>query len=459
MGRRDAVTAVVWFTRDLRVHDHPALHAAATENEHVVPVFVLDETILRSPYSRPNRARFLLDCLRDLDESLRALGAGLVVRRGDPADEVARLAREVDAAAVHASADVSGYAQRRAERTAAALGVDRRPLRLHRGVTVLPPGQGRPPGTDHAAIFSPYFRRWIDAPRRTPLAPPSRLRLPAGIDRGRLPEAAELGAVGATAELPPGGERAGRDRLDRWLRDQVSGYADGHDDLAGDRTSRLSPYLHFGCLSPGEILARADRRRAGVDAFVRQLAWRDFHAQMLAARPLLSAADYRPRGDRWVRDPDALQAWQEGRTGVPLVDAGMRQLRREGWMHNRARLVTASYLTKHLYLDWRVGARHFLDHLVDGDIANNQLNWQWVAGTGADTRPNRMFNPQLQGERYDPDGDYVRRYVPELAGVPGRAVHAPWRLADDARRRLDYPPPLVDHAEAVRRFRAARGGE
>jgi deoxyribodipyrimidine photo-lyase len=199
----------------------------------------------------------------------------------------------------------------------------------------------------------------------------------------------------------------------------------------------LSPYLHFGCVSPVELVGRADRRKRGVEPFLRQLAWRDFHHQVLAARPEAAHRDYRPRGDRWHRDDEALQAWRDGRTGYPLVDAGMRQLAREGWMHNRARLVTASFLTKHLYVDWRLGARHFFDLLVDGDIANNALNWQWVAGTGTDTRPNRVLNPTLQAKRYDPAGAYVRRYLPEL-GTP------------------DYPPPIVDHRDAVAAFRAAR---
>ena len=228
---------------------------------------------------------------------------------------------------------------------------------------------------------------------------------------------------------------------------------EGRDDLADDSTSRLSPYLRFGCLSPLEVAERA-RGRAGGDAFVRQLCWRDFHYQLFAARPELARDDMRPRGDRWRDDDEALIAWKDGRTGYPLVDAGMRQLREEGFMHNRARLVTASFLTKHLYLDWRTGAAHFADLLVDGDIPNNVGNWQWVAGTGADTRPNRMFNPTRQAQRYDPSGAYVRRWVPELAEIDGAATHEPWKLGMLAP--AEYPPPIVDHDEAVARFREAR---
>jgi deoxyribodipyrimidine photo-lyase len=207
-------------------------------------------------------------------------------------------------------------------------------------------------------------------------------------------------------------------------------------------------------VSPLEVAERAGALPGG-EEFVRQLCWRDFHYQLHAARPSLAREDMRPRGDRWRDDAEALDTWKEGRTGYPLVDAGMRQLREEGFMHNRARLVTASFLTKHLYLDWRAGAAHFADLLVDGDLPNNIGNWQWVAGTGADTRPNRMFNPTRQSQRYDPRGEYVRRWVSELAEIEGPLVHEPWKLGILAPP--EYPAPIVDHEEAVTRFREARG--
>jgi deoxyribodipyrimidine photo-lyase len=239
----------------------------------------------------------------------------------------------------------------------------------------------------------------------------------------------------------PGGETAGRARLDAWCRGGLARYPEAHDAPALEGTSRLSPYLHLGCLSPVEV-ARRCAARAGGEAFLRQLCWRDFHHQVTAAFPAITREEYRPRGDRWGDDAALLAAWKAGRTGYPLVDAGMRQLAAEGWMHNRARLVTASFLVKDLGLDWRLGAAHFLDLLVDGDIANNAGNWQWVAGTGNDTRPNRIFNPVRQALRFDPAGAYVRRWVPELARVTGARVHEPWRLDPAERRRLDYPEPL-----------------
>lgn len=238
-------------------------------------------------------------------------------------------------------------------------------------------------------------------------------------------------------------------------------YEEGHDDLAGDATSRLSPHLHFGTLSCVELVHRARRAGGpGADAFVRQLAWRDFHRQVLAARPDAAVADYRTRNDRWRSETEAredVEAWKEGRTGYPIVDAAMRQLRYEGWMHNRGRLLTASFLAKTLYVDWRVGARYFLDLLVDGDVANNQLNWQWMAGTGTDSRPNRVLNPVTQAKRYDPDGSYVHRWVPELRSLSGAAVHEPWKLRGLDRAAVDYPDPIVGLSDGLDRFKRARG--
>jgi deoxyribodipyrimidine photo-lyase len=449
-------TAIALFTRDLRVHDNPTLQAAAETADRVLPVFVLDEAILGSAYLAPNRASFLVDALQDLDESLRKRGSdGLVIRRGDPAEETVALADEVGAQSVHVSGDWSRYAQRRhhsLEKALADAGVE---LVVHDGtLVVVPPGAVTPDDRDHFAVFTPYHRRWAEYPRRSVLDPPRRLTAPS-VRKEPIPAADTLCPGERARYLPQSGETAGRRRMQAWLRSSVAAYADHHDDLAEDDTSRISPYLHFGCISPAELAAAAERSR-GAHAFVRQLAWRDFNLQLLAARPELATEDYRARGDRWESDEGDLGAWQQGRTGYPIVDAAMRQLHQEGWMHNRGRLIAGSFLTKTLYIDWREGARHFLHHLVDGDVANNQLNWQWVAGTGTDTRPNRVLNPLRQAERYDPDGAYVRRYLPELAEVEGPAVHTPWKLPQEVRGRLNYPEPIVDLAEGRRRFLEAR---
>ncbi len=455
LRKASAPTVVVLFTRDLRVHDHPALAAAAASSERVAPLFVLDDDLRGAGFVRPNRARFLLEALADLDRSLAKLGGGLVLRRGDVVAEVCAVARAAGARAVYASADVSGYAQRRQRRLAAACAEAGIEIRLFPGVTVVPAGSIAPAGGDHFRVFTPYWKRWRALPFRRAAALPSQIALPPGLASIDRPVLGDLADGAPSPDVLRGGESPGRARLEAWIRRGVERYPERHDDLAADETSRLSPYLHFGCVSPAEVARRSEGRPRG-EAFLRQLCWRDFHHQVTAAFPAIAREEYRPRRDRWNADDALLAAWKEGRTGYPLVDAGMRQLRREGWMHNRARLVTASFLVKDLYLDWRLGAGHFLDHLVDGDVANNSGNWQWVAGTGNDTRPHRIFNPIRQAERFDPDGAYVRRWVPELAALPGARIHRPWRADPGARRRIDYPLRIVDHAEAVVALRRRR---
>ncbi|MFA1549293.1 deoxyribodipyrimidine photo-lyase [Actinomadura chokoriensis] len=426
-------TSIVLFTRDLRVRDNPAL-AAACRAEHVVPAFVFDDAILNGPFAAPNRVRFLLESLADLRASLRDLGGDLVVRRGDPVAEAGRLAGQTGARSLFITDERSAYGTRRLGRLRD-LGIE---VSAHPGVTVVPPGALTPASGDHYRVFTPYWRAW-DAARWRPIASaPKAIRLPSGVEPGSLPELADLTSGSASPDPVPGGEREGRRRMTTWLREAAADYDRAHDDLAADRTSRLSPYLKFGCVSPLELA------KAGPDGFRRQLAWRDFHHQVAAAFPALAVEDYRPRGHRWNDDEDALAAWRDGVTGVPIVDAGMRQLRREGFMHNRARLITASFLTRDLGIDWRHGLRHFNDLLIDGDIADNAGNWQWVAGTGNNTRPGQVMNPLRQASRFDPGGDYVRRYVAELAGIEGSRVHRPWTLPASGRQASAYPPPIID---------------
>ena len=427
-------TAIVVFTRDLRVHDNPALATACAQAERVVPVFVLDATLTTSP----NRTRFLLDSLADLREGLRERGGDLVIRSGEPVTEVMRLASEARAQAVFIADDVSRYAARRRGGLAAGCAAHRMELAVTPGLTVVPPGAVRAAGGDHYKVFTPYWRAWSATGWRAAVPAPAAVRLPSGLPAGPIPAA----GGGTAPGLMRGGELAGRARAQDWLRESLSCYGDRHDDLAGDQTSRLSAYLRFGCLSPLELAAGARDRPGGAE-FCRQLAWRDFFHQATAAFPDLARADYRPR-DGWRDDPDALAAWRDGRTGVPIVDAGMRQLAAEGFMHNRARMITASFLTRDLRIDWRHGYRHFAALLADGDVANNAGNWQWVAGTGHNTRPNRVLNPQRQARRFDPTGDYVRRYLPELAGLDTAIAHAPWQLPRRERRRFGYPDPIIE---------------
>lgn len=442
-------TAVVVLTRDLRVRDHPAL-IAACEAEHVVPLFVIDDALVHGPDVSANRLHFLIDALEDLDVSLRERGAALVMRRGTWVDEVARVVRDCGANVVHSSDDVSGYAKARLDRLREVGARQGFAVVAHPGVTVVPPGVLLTGSGTTYQMFTPFYRRWITAVWRRPRPAPKRLSLPAAIDPGNLPTLAALTSIAPSPELPAGGERAGLARMRTWTADALVGYAEARDDVAADMTSRCSAYLHFGCVSPLEVATRL-RDRAGGAAFVRQLCWRDFFHQLLAARPELARHDLRPRGTPPGTEDEAFTAWCAGQTGYPLVDAGMRQLQREGFIHNRVRMVVASFLTKDLDIPWQLGAHHFMRLLVDGDLANNQLNWQWAAGTGTDSNPHRAFNPTRQSERFDPDGDYIRRYVRELADVDAPMIHDP---PDLERARRGYPPKLVEHAEAIAHYRA-----
>ncbi|MES9519786.1 cryptochrome/photolyase family protein [Streptomyces capoamus] len=453
--------SLVLFTSDLRLYDHPPLRAALTSADAVVPLFVRDPAVAAAGFATPNRNAFLADCLADLDAGLRERGGRLVVRSGDLVEEVCRAAREADADEVHLSAAHSRFATRREERLRRALESDGRRLYVHDAVTVVvPPGEVTPAGSDHFAVFTPYLRRWTQVRLRPATGAPRRVHVPDHVRGEPLPA---RGAVpGVSPALPAGGESEGRRRVTAYWRGGLDAYDEVRDDLAADATSKLSAHLHFGTLSPVELVHLARRRGgAGAEALVRQLAWRDFHRQVLAARPDAAHTDYRTRHDHWRTEDSAredIEAWRQGRTGYPVIDAAMRQLRHEGWMHNRARLLAASFLSKTLYVDWRIGAAHFLHWLVDGDVANNQLNWQWVAGTGTDTRPNRVLNPVTQAKKYDPDGAYVHRWVPELRDLAAPAVHEPWRLQGFDRAALDYPDPVVELSEGLERFRRARTG-
>ncbi len=419
--------AVAVFTRDLRLRDNPVLAAASAAGANVVPLFVLDPSVLAGSHGRPNRFGFLCEALADLDGSMRALGGSLVVREGDWVAEVLRVAHEARARRVHIARDVSGFAQRRLARlqaAAATVGVE---VVVHDTLSVVAVDAfGKP-----FVMFTPYFRRWLAADWRAQAGMPKQIVLPLGLASAPLPRGTSPGSWS-------GGESTALAQAKAWTPDGLARYAETRDDPAADATSRLSPSLHFGCVSPLELAVRL-RDRVGGDEFVRQLCWRDFFMQLLWWRPELAHTDLRPSGAPvWVNDPDEISAWKRGRTGYPLVDAGMRQLAAEGWMHNRVRMVAASFLTKDLRVDWRIGAAHFMDLLVDGDVAENQLNWQWVAGTGTDTNPFRVLSPTAQAKRHDSDGVYARRWIPELATT-------------------EYPAPIVDHHEAIDAWRASRG--
>ncbi|MGN8246016.1 cryptochrome/photolyase family protein [Cellulomonas soli] len=464
------MTTVCWFRRDLRLLDHPALLAArdaarggAPSAQHeVVALYVLDPALWRRA-GNP-RLAYLAASLRALDAQL---DGRLVIRTGDPALVVPQVVRESGARSVHVSAATEPFGRRRdrdVDRALRTAGLDV-PLVATGSPYAVAPGRLLNRAGTPFQVFTPFRTAWLAHGWHTPA--------PAAADVAWTPLPTEpVPHVEADVTLPPAGEHAALDRWDAFRHDGLHAYATQRDrpDLEG--TSLLSAALRWGELHPRTLLAdltdAAGDAPDGVTVFRSQLAWRDFHADTLWHHP-----DSRTRSlrevvpdDAWATGPDAdaaFDAWRQGRTGYPFVDAGMRQLQATGFMHNRVRMVTASFLVKDLHLPWQRGAAHFLDRLVDGDVAQNQLNWQWVAGTGRDAAPFfRIFHPVTQGRRFDPDGHYVRRWVPELRGVPGAAVHEPWLLGLQAPD--DYPERLVDHAVERRvaladaaAARAARG--
>jgi deoxyribodipyrimidine photo-lyase len=456
--------AVVWFRRDLRLHDHPALTDALGRHEAVVPVFVLDPRLLRGRFASPNRTWFLLGSLASLDAALRGRGARLHVRVGDPRTVVPAIAGEVGASDVYVSRDPSPYGRARDQVVAEALAARGVGFHPKRGVLVHEPDEVLTRDGGSFGVYSPFRRAWEALPRRAVLPAPAEVwTLPEDrLDAGALPTLVDLGlGDGPTADLdrlPEPGESAARRRLEGWLDGGIDRYdatRDRLDDEAG--TSRLSQDLHLGTLSPLEVVERVVGPGEGRHRFLAELVWREFYAHVLFHRPGVRHTSFRAEFDAlpWSTDTAAIDAWREGRTGHPVIDAAMRQLAATGWMHNRARMLTASFLTKDLLVDWRIGEAQFMRHLVDGDVASNNGGWQWSASTGTDPQPYfRIFNPTLQGRRFDPDGAYVRRWVPELARVPSARIHEPWSMTPseqaDAGCRIgvDYPAPIVDHAEA-----------
>ncbi|CAA9497864.1 MAG: Deoxyribodipyrimidine photolyase [uncultured Solirubrobacteraceae bacterium] len=466
------MTALVWFRRDLRVFDHPSLAAAMRAHDRVVPVFVLDARLIHGRFPSPARTEFLLAALRELRDALRDRGGDLIVRHGRPEVELVALAAETGSEEVFFASDVSPFAMSRDFRVEAALREAGIVPRRTPGNFVADVGRPRTADGRPFSVFSPFWRRWRDLPRRAVEPPPDGVGIPSGLEPGVIPTLGELGLTPELSDPMEPGEKAGRRRLDAFLADGLDFYVERRGRLSGG-TSELSPYIHFGCLSAREIEARVtDHGGEGAGAFSRQLAWRDFYAHVLLTHPGNAHGAFKPQFDalEWSSDDEHLAAWKEGRTGFPVVDAGMRQLAARGWMHNRARLIVASFLTKDLHIDYRVGEAHFMRLLLCGDEAQNNGNWQWISSVGVDPQPfyRRIYNPVLQQKRHDPDGAYVRRWVPELRGVPLERLAEPWTMSPDEQREAgcvigrDYPAPIVDHraerALTLDRYRAVTEG-
>ncbi len=482
--------ALWWVRRDLRLADNEALAAALASAEAVLPVFVRDPALVDHSNMAEKRLAFLYGGLRALDADLRDRGSHLVVRTGEPSQELARLASEVGATAVFAEADATPFARRRDARVANAVNL----VQLD-GLTVHPPGDVVKADGAPYTVYTPFMKAWKARPfPGQPLPAPDWIPTPAkggaamSVASGVEPSVALPPVTGETIPaqptLPPGvpfvpGEAEARRRLAVFLAGPVFDYGANRNRMDLDGTSGLSPYLHFGMLSAREAAAaaRSAAHRApdtaaakGAETWLNELIWREFYVSVLHHHPHVLQQSFRAdlRAVPWDNDAAAFAAWCAGRTGYPVVDAAMRQLTTTGWMHNRARMIVASFLVKDLLVDWRLGERFFMRHLVDGDPAANNGGWQWTAGTGTDAAPYfRVFNPTLQGAKFDPHGTYVRRWVPELANVPERHIHRPWEMPPITQGEVgcvigrDYPAPVVDHAVARERvlaaYAAARG--
>ena len=459
-------TAIWWVRRDLRLADNQALSAALERSKLVLPVFVLDPRLLASPYASSQRTAFLFGGLRDLDRDLRRVGSRLIIRRGEPAAALAAILSESKASAIFAEEDISPYARQRDARVAQGL-----PLYLTGGLTVNPQDivlkkDGRP-----YTIYTPFSKAWKALPRKelTELLPsPLKLNSPANLFSLPIPDKPVL-----SDQVPfkPGEAEALR-RLERFTAggdSAVYTYDERRNRPDVEGTSALSPYIRFGMVSLRQAVAAANQAidhaidshsRKGAETWLSELIWREFFMSILTHYPYVRQKSFRPQYDavNWDNDPRMFDAWCQGYTGYPIVDAAMRQLAQSGWMHNRARMIAASFLVKDLLIDWRWGERWFMQHLIDGDPASNNGGWQWIAGTGTDAAPYfRVFNPTLQSHKFDPNGHFIRRWLPELADVPNPYIHEPWRMPDKIQKQAnclidrDYPRPIVDHAAARKR--------
>lgn len=428
------MTRLLWFRRDLRLGDLPALLDAGADDAEVLACYVLDPRLTAS--AGPRREQFLYDSLRELRD---ALDGRLLVTRGRPDTRIPAVAKAVGATAVHISEEFTPFAQARDEKVAAALGDV--PLEKSGSAYLVSPGRVTKDDGSPYKVFTPYFRRWREHGWRAPAK--------TGPKSARWIDPADVSGAGKNLDIPdpgtelpyPAGEKAARRRWKKFVDQGLEGYSADRNRPDLDATSRMSAYLHFGNIHPRTLAADLGTAE-GPAAYLRELAFRDFYASVLAQWPRSAWWNFNSDFDAIEVDDDdeSFTAWKEGRTGFPIVDAGMRQLSESGFMHNRVRMITASFLVKDLHLPWQWGAKWFLEQLLDGDIASNQHGWQWAAGCGTDAAPYfRVFNPDTQGKKFDPEQAYVRRWVPEFGTD-------------------EYPDPIVDHgaerAEALRRYNA-----
>jgi deoxyribodipyrimidine photo-lyase len=472
VSRSTQAPVLLWFRNDLRLTDHAALTAAAETGRPVQPVFVLDET---SPdrWAPGGASRWWLHhSLAALAGDLQQHQVSLVLRRGSALQAILRLVSETGATDVYSGCPAEPWARQTDEKLRSALGRQQVGFRHFRTTTLFAPTALRAQSGGPFQVYSAFARAtFAVGPPSTPLPAPRSIRALAEApvsdrldDWALLPSLPDW-AGGLCATWTPGAAGACA-QLRRFLLEALPLYAAQRDIPAENGTSMLSPHPHFGEISPAQVwhAVSASEASAGTEKLETELLWREFALHLLAHHQDMPDKPLRPSfaAVRWRHDPVGLRAWQRGRTGVPIVDAGMRQLWNTGWMHNRVRMITASFLVKHLLIRWQEGAAWFWDTLVDADLANNSMGWQWVTGSGADAAPYfRIFNPVLQARKFDPNGAYVRRWVPELAGLSASDIHAPWEAPEHARRRAGvelgrtYPKPIVDLVEGRRRALAA----
>lgn len=468
-------TKVVWWvTRDLRLFDNPVLQQALAESDEVIPLFLLDEHLKETHEMARGRNGFLLAGQRQLDHALRQIGSRLIIRRGKPADFFPGFLNEVGGSAVYVLNDPTPYCATRDQAVA-----EKVPLNVVNGFLIRPEADVRKKDGSVYTVFTPYKKRWLSHPlphRRDLLPAPEKISTSADIASKPFP--------GYTHPVEtdhfPSGEAEGRRRLHHFVDRSILNYAEQRNYPAVAGTAALSPYLHFGMVSAREAAVLALEKlaevgnqngREGVETWLSELIWREFYNVILINFPHVEAGNFRSEYDRvaWLDDTAGFEAWCKGETGYPLVDAAMRELNNTGWMHNRARMVVASFLVKDLLIDWRWGERYFMEKLVDGDLAANNGGWQWAAGTGTDAAPYfRIFNPVSQSKKFDAAGEYIRKWVPELSKLGNKEIHAPWEIKPLEQKMYgvvidrDYPAPIVNHKMARERtlaaYKKARGG-
>jgi deoxyribodipyrimidine photo-lyase len=447
-------TIVMWFRNDLRVLDNPALFTAVKDSDQIIPLFIIDENLTSGEYSSSNRNKFLLESLLDLDKSLRDLGAKLVIKSGKVGDVFEKINQQVKIDAVYCSEDYSPYSIKRDKELGQILEKDSIEFKSFPGRLLAEDLKSIVTGSNSTyKVFTPFYNNWVNVKRRQVFLIPTHIKSPE-ISNDDINIHLDQDLISPKVQI--GGEANALIRLSEFIDNDLQNYIDGHDNLESDRTSKLSAYLHFGCISPIYIESLLDNSEAA-ESFKRQLCWRDFYHYILLNNPK-SNEEFQKKYLKlpWKYDKNLINAWKNGQTGYPIVDAAMRQLKETGWMHNRGRLIVGSFLTKDMFIDWREGEKYFMQMLVDGDKANNNGNWQWIASVGVDPAPvwRRVLNPDAQQERYDPDAKYIKRYVPELKKVPVELISNPSNMTLDQQKEfgciigVDYPKRIVDHAKA-----------